>query len=88
NKLFEYIACGLPVLSFPHRALSRFLKDHDLGLVIEMIPGIAQRLRGAAAERARNTVRRRHHDFTMEANLPRVLEIYEQLLNARNARGR
>ena len=27
NKLFEYIACGLPVLSFPHRTQKKFIMD-------------------------------------------------------------
>ncbi len=79
NKLFEYIACGLPVISFPHKALKDFLETHRLGLVIEAVSGLAEQLRAPEMETVREKVRALRWDFTVESNLGRIVKIYRQL---------
>jgi glycosyltransferase involved in cell wall biosynthesis len=79
NKLFEYIACGLPVISFPHEALKQFLETHRAGLVIDTIPGLAERLRTLEMVAVRGNVRRHRWDFTVEANIGCIVAIYRQL---------
>jgi glycosyltransferase involved in cell wall biosynthesis len=79
NKLFEYIACGLPVISFPHEALKSFLVRHRLGLVIDQIPGLTESLKASEMVTVRENVRRRRRDFTVEANLGMIVNIYRQL---------
>jgi glycosyltransferase involved in cell wall biosynthesis len=82
NKLFEYIACGLPVISFPHKALKRFLETHRVGLVIDAVSGLAERLRAPEMVAVRENVRGLRWDFTVEANLEWIVDIYRQLCEA------
>jgi glycosyltransferase involved in cell wall biosynthesis len=82
NKLFEYIACGLPIISFPHEALAHFLRAHHVGLVINTVSGLAQRLRGPEMVVARENVRKLRWNFTVEANLGRVVDVYHRLCEA------
>lgn len=82
NKLFEYISCGLPVISFPHEALKRFLESHRLGIVIEAVSGLVERLRGSEMEAVRENVRALRWDFTVEANIGWIINIYQQLYDA------
>ena len=79
NKLFEYISCGLPVIGFQHKSLQRFLETHHLGLVIDAVSGLADRLRDPEIDVLRENVRMRRRDFTVEANIGRIMDIYRQL---------
>jgi glycosyltransferase involved in cell wall biosynthesis len=79
NKAFEYIACGLPVISFSHAALKRFLNTHRLGLVIETTAGLADRLRSPNMAAIRKNVLRRRWDFTVEKNIDSIVDIYQKL---------
>ncbi|UCG12140.1 MAG: hypothetical protein JSU72_16795 [Deltaproteobacteria bacterium] len=82
NKLFEYIACGLPVIAFPHEALKHFLETNRAGLVIDRISGLAERLRGLEMTTVRGNVRRQRWDFTVEANVEFIVNIYQKLCDA------
>ena len=84
NKAFEYIACGLPVISFPHAALKRFLNTQRLGLVIETISGLADRLCSPDMAVIRKNVIRRRWDFTVEENLKSIVDIYLKLCQKNN----
>lgn len=79
NKLFEYIASGLPVISFPHNALKRFLGTHRLGLVVNEVFGLNGRLRDPGMAAIRENVRAHRWDFTVEANIGYIVNMYMQL---------
>ena len=79
NKLFEYIACGLPVISFPHEALKRFLETRRLGLVINTVSGLTERLRNPEMTAIRENVRAHRLNFTVEANIGFIVNMYLQL---------
>lgn len=79
NKLFEYIACGLPVISFPHKALIGFLETHRVGLIIETVSGLAERLRSSEMNALRENAHMRRSDFTVEANIKSILNVYQQV---------
>ena len=79
NKLFEYIACGLPVISFSHAAIKRFLETYGVGLVITTLSGLADRLRAEEMVGVRANVRRLRWGFTGEGNVGRIVNIYRQL---------
>ncbi len=84
NKAFEYIACGLPVISFPHAALKRFLDTQRLGLVVKTISGLADRLRSPDMAAIRKNVIRRRWDFTVEENIESIVDIYLKLCQKAN----
>jgi glycosyltransferase involved in cell wall biosynthesis len=79
NKLFEYIACGLPVVSFRHRALAAFIERHQVGLVVDEVRGLGTALNGPELASARAKARDQRLEFTVEANIGRVVRVYEQL---------
>jgi len=81
NKLFEYIACGLPVIGFKHKSLQHFLEKHRLGFVVDAVSGLADRLRDPEIDVLRENIRIRRRDFTVEANIGMIVDVYRQLCN-------
>jgi hypothetical protein len=80
NKLFDYIACGLPVLSFPHRTQKRFIEEHGLGFVFHDIEELVELLNNDLILDKIRTVLKKRHDFTIEKNIVSVKVFYEKLL--------
>jgi len=80
NKAFEYIACGLPILTFPHRTLHEFVLKQGVGSVIEDFgdDGWLEE-----AEGLRENVLRRRYDFTIERNIGRLVEFYREIIKLR-----
>lgn len=81
NKLFEYIACGLPVLSFPHRTQKQIIEEHGLGFVFHDIEELVELLNTDLVHEKRKTVLKKRHDFTIEKNIGSVKDFYEKILN-------
>lgn len=79
NKLFEYVACGLPVVSFDHHALASFIDGHEVGLVIDDVTQIGEMLDSERMASLRQSVLAQRHDFTVEANIGRVSNVYAEL---------
>ena len=77
NKAYEYIACGLPILTFPHKALSEFVEDQGVGLVVEDFD-IRERLENAHA--LHENVYRKRYDFTIEKNIDSLVEFYRDII--------
>jgi glycosyltransferase involved in cell wall biosynthesis len=80
NKAYEYIACGLPVLTFPHRTLREFVQRLGLGSVVEDF-GSGEWLE--KAEGLRENVLRRRYDFTIEKNIGRLSAFYWEIAKLR-----
>ncbi len=80
NKAYEYIACGLPILTFPHRTLSEFVQRRGFGSVIEDF-GSGEWLE--KAEGLRENVLRGRYDFTIEKNIGRLFEFYWEIAKLR-----
>jgi glycosyltransferase involved in cell wall biosynthesis len=78
NKAYEYIACGLPILTFPHRTLSEFVQKRGFGSVIRDF-GPGEWLE--KAEGLRENVLRRRYDFTIEKNIHRLIDFYQNIIN-------
>jgi glycosyltransferase involved in cell wall biosynthesis len=79
NKAFEYVACGLPVLTIGHRALSAFVRRERVGVDLVTLEDAAARLRTADLPALRRRVAARRERFTVEANIGRVLRLYRAL---------
>lgn len=79
NKVFEYLGCGLPILTFGHRAVARLVHQRGVGLVLDG-PGDLRRLLGEAdLEALRRRVADTRADFTVEANIHVVGDLYKSL---------
>lgn len=79
NKLFEYLGCGLPVLTLRHRALDRFVTEHGVGLVLDSVGELADRLGQLDVASLRSRVAATRSRFTIEANIGRLLALYDAL---------
>jgi glycosyltransferase involved in cell wall biosynthesis len=79
NKLFEYLGCGLPVLTLRHRALERFVREHGVGLVLEDVDDLAAQLDAVDLPALRRQVIALRRELTVERNIHRVVDLYEAL---------
>jgi glycosyltransferase involved in cell wall biosynthesis len=79
NKLFEYLGCGLPVLTLRHRALERFVTQHGAGLVLDSVEDLGRRLADLDVPALRARVGHIRSRFTIEANIGDVLALYDQV---------
>jgi glycosyltransferase involved in cell wall biosynthesis len=86
NKLYEYLGCGLPVLTLNHRALARLVEEEDVGLRLDEPEQAAERLASADLDALREHVAAARDRFTVEANIGRVAELYATVAEARPAR--
>jgi len=81
NKLFEYLSSGLPVLSFPHKAQKEFIETNKMGLVFDDINGLDDLMKESTIVRSvKSNAAKRRLDFTIEANISRVLDLYRSVL--------
>ncbi len=83
NKAYEYIACGLPIITFPHKALSEFVQEQRVGLVIEDFD-IRERLETSHA--LHENVNRKRYDFTMENNIDTLFDFYRKIIHTHRGR--
>ena len=80
NKVFEYVACGLPVLSFKHENIISFLNQHKVGLIFNNICEMASKLRNLDDIRCiRETVLNKRYEFTVEKNINSLIQYYEKM---------
>jgi glycosyltransferase involved in cell wall biosynthesis len=82
NKLFEYLGCGLPVLTLRHRALARFVEEEAVGIVLDGLEGLPMRLAAADLGALRERVAAVRFRYTLEANIERLVELYETLIGS------
>jgi glycosyltransferase involved in cell wall biosynthesis len=86
NKLFEYLASQLPVLSFPHKAQKEFIRTNGVGLVFEDLNDLDSQIKEEdIVGHLKRYVSSKTLDFTMEANIGRVLNLYANLLEDKRA---
>ena len=82
NKAFEYLAAGLPVLTFDHRALAGFIETEGLGVRLDGIEGLGARLRSLDLPALRARVAAARQGLTVEANIGQVLDLYVETVRA------
>jgi hypothetical protein len=79
NKAYEYVGCGLPVLTLEHRALSRLLRHGHLGLSLTTLDDLRGQLAGVDVVGLRRSIAVARHELTVEANIHRLAELYESV---------
>lgn len=79
NKVFEYLGCGLPVITLDHRALRHLVSEEGVGLSLDSTDGLAARLAEVDVVALRGRVAAARGRFTVEANIGRVTELYEEV---------
>ena len=77
NKAFEYVGCGLPVLTLGHRALARLVAEEGVGVSLPGLDDLGTRLRSLDQPALRRRVAEVRRRFTVEAHVERLVELYE-----------
>ncbi len=82
NKLYEYLACGLPVLTFrQHRALDRFVRDHGAGVSLDGVEDLAAQLDTLDVPALRRRAAELRSSLTVERNIHHLVALYETVLS-------
>ena len=80
NKAYEYVGCGLPVITLRHRALSRFVAEEEVGISVDRVAGLRARLEELDLPALRRGVAAARPQLTVEANIDRVARLYDELV--------
>jgi hypothetical protein len=76
NKAYEYIGCGLPILTLRHRALTRLVGDGHLGLSLATFDDLPAQLAAADVVAMRSRIADARLGLTMEANIHHLGALY------------
>ncbi|MBD0291882.1 MAG: hypothetical protein ICV74_11550, partial [Thermoleophilia bacterium] len=76
NKLFEYLGCGLPVLTLEHEAMRRFLEERAVGIVLRDPHDLRAELSRSDLEALRHRAAETRRDVTVEANIASLVALY------------
>lgn len=79
NKGFEYVGCGLPILTLEHAALADWVRTEGVGVVAPGVEHLAETL----AELDVGPLARRCHELrdhvTIEGAIGSITQLYDQL---------
>lgn len=84
NKAFEYLGCGLPILTLDHRALARFVAEADVGIQLDAPAGVAAAVAGLDLPALRRRVAAARARFTVEGHIGRIAQLYEEVVADRS----
>ena len=79
NKLYEYLACGLPVITLGHRALRRMLREEGVGIALDRVEELAAALAAADVDALRGRVAAARERFTVEHEIDRIALLYREI---------
>jgi glycosyltransferase involved in cell wall biosynthesis len=80
NKAFEYLACGLPILTLNHRALRRLVREKGVGIALGAPSELASELARRDLTKIRRRVAAARIHLTVEHNIHRLTGLYERLV--------
>ena len=86
NKLYEYLGCGLPVITLRHRALRRMLREEGVGIALDDVRDLAAALTSVDLVALRRRVAARRARYTVEAQVDRIAALYSEVAAAAPAR--
>jgi len=82
NKLFEYIAAGIPTIVLNAKEAGEFVEKHELGVFIKDINDIPKIY--ADHQKYRRIVREKRHQFTAESQAEKIVRIYDSIISKKD----
>lgn len=79
NKAFEYVGCGLPVITREHQALAAWVREEGTGLVVDDLAALPEALAEVDVPALRARCRENRETYTIEGRIGQVLDLYERL---------
>ena len=80
NKLYEYLGCGLPVITLRHRALRRMLREDGVGIALDEVGDLAAALAEVDVAGLRQRVAEARERYTVEGQIGRVAALYADVV--------
>lgn len=80
NKLFEYMAAGIPMICMNAPDAGGFLEATGMGVVVKSVKDIPQAMEKMRDERYRRCVWEKRHNWNMESQIHKVNWLYEQVM--------
>ena len=80
NKVVEYVACGLPVLAFPHEAIKYFIERNGVGIVGENVNDLARQLGEVDLSEFRSNLEKCRQGGIIEEKIGQLIDFYRQLV--------
>jgi len=80
NKVIEYVACGLPVLAFPHEAIKYFVEVNRVGIVGKNVDDLARQLGEVAPSEFRSNLRKCRQSMIIEEKIGQLIDFYGHLI--------
>lgn len=77
NKLFEFISCGLPILSLPHKSLKRFIESNKVGAVVDDVSSCMEIVQKTNWNNILIQVNKNKYAYSVEANISKVIDVYK-----------
>lgn len=78
NKLFEYLAAGIPIVALNAKECSKFLKKHKVGITVKSLEELKERW--DERKELQKRVLKIRNQFTMEKNIKPVEDLCKTLL--------
>lgn len=78
HKLFEYIAAGLPILTWDAKEIAEFVNKHQVGIVLDSYKDIPEVYN--MHSKYRNNVWFLQNKFVMERQIHKLIKVYNKLL--------
>lgn len=78
NKLFEYMAAGIPIVSINAAEVSKFVKKYKVGISVKSISELKERW--DEREECQKNVLKIRHNFTMERNIGPLDKLFREIL--------
>ena len=79
NKMVEYLAAGVPVISFPHRSQKKFIEEHGVGIIIERVDELPGRIKDPSVVDLKSRVIENRFSFTVENSIDEVVKFYHKI---------
>jgi glycosyltransferase involved in cell wall biosynthesis len=80
NKVFEYLGCGLPVLTLDHRALADFLVAEGVGVSLASLDDLAEQVAALDLVALRARAAQARERFTIEGAIGSIVDLYEEVM--------
>ncbi len=80
NKAFEYLGCGLPVITLDHTALRRVIEDEGVGVSLPTLDCLVARLEALDLMNLRRQVALTRPHLTIEANIAKIAALYAEVI--------
>jgi hypothetical protein len=83
NKIFDYIGCGLPIITFPHYSIKSFIEKNGFGYVIKDLNELAKTLKHIDTRGIHDHLLRNRYRMTVENNISNLVDFYNELVKIR-----